>query len=81
MFPVDLAKGVSSDEWIVESCSEFDFSRSSMGDSVWTVVILSILAAPGNAVVGMGGVNDGDGVMLSSLVITLVLLIASALKG
>lgn len=52
-----------------------------MGDSVWTVVILSILAAPGNAVVGMGGVNDGDGVMLSSLVITLVLLIASALKG
>ena len=80
MFPVDLAKGVSSDEWIVESCSEFDFSRSSMGDSVWTAVILSILAAPGNAVVGMGGVNDG-GVMLSSLVITLVLLIASALKG
>ena len=74
MFPVDLAKDVSSDEWIVESCSEFDFSGSSVGGSVWTVVILSILAAPGNFVVGMGGVNDGDGVMLSSIVINLVLL-------
>ena len=45
-----------------------------MGGSVWTVVILSILAAPGNFVAGMGGVNDGDGVMLSSIVINLVLL-------
>ena len=74
MFPVDLAKDVSSDEWIVESCSEFDFSGSSVGGSVWTVVILSILAAPSNFVAGMGGVNDGDGVMLSSIVINLVLL-------
>ena len=58
----------------MKSCSEVDFSRSSMG-------VGSMFAAPGNVVVGMGGVNDGDGVMLSSIGVNFVLLIALGLKG
>ena len=68
MFCVDVAKGVFSDEVILKSCS--DLSRFSVG-------VDSILAAPGNVEVGMGGVEDADG----SISINLVLSIASALKG
>ena len=38
-----------------------------------------MFAAPGNVVVGIGGVNDGDGVILSSIGVNFVLLIASGL--
>ena len=38
-----------------------------------------MFAVPGNVVVGIGGVNDGDGVILSSIGVNFVLLIASGL--
>ena len=51
-----------------------------MVEGVWSGVIPSMLAAPGNVAVGMGHGKD-DGVMLLSRGINLVLSIASGFKG
>ena len=68
MFCADVNKGAFFDEVTGKSCS--DFSSLSVG-------VDATLVAPGNAEVGMSGVDDGD----SSIGINLVLSIASGLKG